>query len=124
MTYVNGNNGDKFSDEDHYNFKYVPDVSLSAGIAKHLGQWSIALNATYRGSTKSIIDGINSSIIADMTLNYRQQLSHQSILSHQLVIRNLFDEQVTVPEYARRRNVEELPLRYERAVAYEVTLTW
>jgi hypothetical protein len=70
LTDVNGNDGDKFGDEDHYNFKYVPDVIISA------------------------------------------------------VWRNFTNEAVTVPEYARRRTVDELPLRVEPAIAYEFIWNW
>ncbi len=124
LTYVDGNDNDKFLDEDHYNFKYVPDMIVSAGLARKWENWSLAVNGTYRGSSKSITDGVSSSFIADMTLTYHQQLASGSPINHQLVWRNVSDEEVTVPEYARRRTVDEIPLRYEQAIAYEVSWGW
>lgn len=124
LTYVDGGDGDKFADEDHYNFKYVPDFIISSGVARQFGHWSLAANSTYRGSSRSITDGVSSSIIVDITLTYRQALANHQMLNHQLVWRNATNEKVTVPEYARRRTVDELPLRYERAIAYEVSWRW
>lgn len=124
LTYVDGNDNDRFQDEDHYNFKYVPTVTLNAGLSGRYKNWILAVNGTYRGDSKSISDGVDSSFIADLTVTYRQQQDDSSGFTHQFSIRNLSDEKVTVPEYARRRVVDELPLRYERTIAYEVSWNW
>ena len=124
FTYVDGNKGDKFEDEDHYNFKYVPNLMISAGLSRKWNNWSLAINGTYRDSSKSISNGVSSSFIADFALTYRTALPNQSELNHQLVFRNLTNSKVMVPEYARRRVVDELPLRVEQVIGYEIRWIW
>jgi len=132
LTYVNGSDDDAIVDtyqdgssQLSSNFKYVPSLNVSTGLSHHWQKWSLAINTTYKGSSGSIDNGVDSSIVGDLTLNYYQFLANVNV-HHQLVIRNFTDEEVTVPEYARRvdKKLDELPLRFGRSIGYEVTWQW
>jgi len=132
LTHVNGSEDDAIVDsyqdgssQQSNNFKYVPNLNFSTGLSHHWQNFSMAINATYRGDSGSIDNGVDSSIVGDLTLNYYQFLANVNV-HHQLVIRNLTDEDVTVPEYARRvdKKLDKLPLRFGRSIGYEVTWQW
>ncbi|MCK5877965.1 MAG: TonB-dependent receptor [Candidatus Marithrix sp.] len=118
FAYVIGDDGDKLPGTDHYNFKYIPDFTTSIGIQKSFNGIDISLLGNYSDSVDShqVDDYFN------LNLNFAYQHKYNSLqVKHVLSIQNLTDTQVTVPEYVRRKEINELPLvGSERSLFYSL----
>ncbi|MDM8569713.1 TonB-dependent receptor, partial [Thiotrichales bacterium HSG1] len=116
--YVVGDDGDKLPGTEHYNFKYVPDFATSIGIQKSFNKIDISLLGNYSDSVDSrqVDDYFN------LNLNFAYQHKYNSLqFKHILSIQNLTGTQVSVPEYVRRKKINELPLvGSERSIFYSL----
>ncbi|WP_069471268.1 TonB-dependent receptor plug domain-containing protein [Candidatus Marithrix sp. Canyon 246] len=119
LDYIYGSDGDLIPGTDHYNFKYIPKFTASAGVHKKLGNFGISLLGNYIGSTNGPEEKIDDSFIFDFNLAYQHKYKNLQ-LKHVISINNLSDTLVTVPEYVRRNGVNELPLEYERSIFYSL----
>ncbi|MEN8216706.1 MAG: TonB-dependent receptor [Pseudomonadota bacterium] len=121
LDYVDGDDGDKLPGSDHYNFKYVPKFTASAGVYKNFGGFSASIIGNYIGS----MNGSSSEKVDDSAtfdLNFAYQHKYESLkVKHVLSIRNVLDTQVTFPEYVRR-NLNEIPQNEtDRGIFYSLT---
>ncbi|RKZ42716.1 MAG: hypothetical protein DRQ41_06650 [Gammaproteobacteria bacterium] len=116
--YVYGDDGDKLPGTDHYNFKYVPDFTVSAGIYKNWKDFNISLIGNYVDTTKGTNEKIDDYL--SMDLNFAYQHKYRALqFKHVLSINNVSDTLVTMPEYVRRKALNEVPLTgYERSISY------
>ena len=121
--FIAGNKGDRLPEKEHYNFKYVPDYNLSAGISKYYGYFQSSLIIKYRGDSQGPEAKIESSLLTHWSLSYIQPLSSVEI-THTLRFENVFDERAYVGEYVRRRGLNQTPLEFGRAVTYQIALTF
>lgn len=119
LDYIYGSDGDLIPGTDHYNFKYIPKFTASAGVHKKLGNFGISLLGNYIGSTSGPEEKIDDSFIFDFNLAYQHKYRNLQ-LKHVMSIHNVSDTLVTVPEYVRRKGVNELPLEYERSIFYSL----
>ncbi|MDM8564318.1 TonB-dependent receptor [Candidatus Halobeggiatoa sp. HSG11] len=120
--YVVGSDGDKMPGTDHYNFKYVPDFTTSIGIHKSFNGIDVSLLGNYTDSVDSrqVDDYFN------LNVNLAYQHKYNSLqFKHVLSLQNLTDTQVTVPEYVRRKKINELPLvGSERSIFYSLIVNF
>ena len=120
---VDGDKGDQEAGTDHYNFKYVPELTISAGLSKRFGALSISSVANYRSNAIGPEQNIDSSIINNLSINYMQTLT-DIVLNHTFRIDNIFDKQAFIAEHVRRRGVNQLPLEIGRSITYEILFTF
>jgi outer membrane cobalamin receptor len=120
--YVHGDDGDRrLSETEHYNFKYVPEFTASMGISKQFfGDFNVSLIGNYISSTNGPKERIDDSVIVDLNLAYQHKYKKLQ-LKHVVSIHNISDMFVTFPEYVyRNRNLNEVPLEYERSIFYSL----
>lgn len=117
-TYIKGDNGDEFGGNGQYNFKYVPQHVLSAGIAKKLSGVFLSAVVNYLSETNGFKSAISSYSTVDLNVGYEHKLGTFT-LRHNLAAKNVFDETVMFPEFSRG-NLNEIPSGYGRRVYYEV----
>lgn len=120
---IDGDDGDMRPGSDNYNFKYVPDYTLTAGASTELHGGTVSLVLRHRASTEGPEASIGSSTEVDVSLSYPQSWNSLSLL-HRLRMTNLTDEVNYVPEYARRRGLNEVPNSLGRAFNYELQIVF
>lgn len=120
---IDGNSEDKEPDSDHYNFKYVPDYTLSAGLSKTINNFLVSSSINYRTGAQGPESSVDASTTVDVFLGYDQK-SKLADIEHRLRINNLTDTTVEVAEYARRRGVNSVPMNFGRSLAYEFRLSF
>ncbi|MDP2877142.1 MAG: TonB-dependent receptor [Holophaga sp.] len=112
------------SDPNHYNFKYVPNYKLSAGLSKSFGDWFCSANGTYRakmnGPENSFrLDGtgawvqgpsqeITGQTIYSVNLGYTHTIRETKI-THTLSVKNVGDKELQTPDYMRRAGLYTVP---------------
>jgi outer membrane receptor protein involved in Fe transport len=102
--FIDGNKGDAIADDAgilHYNFKYVPQNSLSLGLAHSLGRLSGSAVLNWQQS----VDGPKSRVDAwhavDLNLSYSHDLGSLS-LRHTFSVKNVTNDPQPIPEFVRR----------------------
>jgi outer membrane receptor for ferrienterochelin and colicin len=122
--YIHGNDGDNLPGADHYNFKYVPNFTASAGMYKNIKGVDFALIGDYISSTHGSQAKIGDSISFDLNLAYQHQYKFLQ-LKHVISIQNVAGTQIAFPEYVRRRSLNELPLAgSERSIFYSLIVNF
>lgn len=107
--YVHGDDGDSLPGTEHYNFRYVPKFTASAGIYKNIKGIDSSLIGNYISSAHGSQTKVDDSISLDVNLAYQHKYQFLQ-LKHVLSIQNITNTTVTLPEYVRRRSLNELPL--------------
>jgi outer membrane receptor protein involved in Fe transport len=110
-SFVSGDDGDD-TGQDHYNFKYVPQHTLSAGLGKRYRGFFCSTVVNWIGERGSPGGGLAGQVTWDLTAGYRGALG-----THTITAKNLLDEDVRVPAYVRR-NLDSLSSGYGRTVMY------
>ncbi len=118
---ISGDDGDEVPGSDHYNFKYVPDFTLSAGMSKQIKNYLFSFVANYTDSTQGPEQDVDSSLVLDLMLAYTQALGQQ-VIKHSVRLNNASDESVMVAEYARRRGLNEVRMDLGRVLTYELSV--
>ena len=118
---ISGDDGDEVAGSDHYNFKYVPDFTLSAGMSKRVKGFLFSFVANYTDSAQGPEQEVDSSLAVDLMFGYTQQLGNRAF-HHSVRLNNASDESVTVAEYARRRGLNEVRMDLGRVFTYEVSV--
>ena len=123
--YVYGDNGDEVftPDEvtgelvgnDHYNFKYIPEHTVSIGLAKRYRGLSASTVVNVIGTRGGATDELDAQFTWDLNLGYKGD--H---FSHRLSVKNILDEDVQVPAYVRR-NLQSYPTGYGRTFYYTLS---
>ncbi|HHB93349.1 MAG TPA: TonB-dependent receptor [Thioploca sp.] len=122
FAYISGDDGDKLSGTEHYNFKYVPDYTASIGVYKSFQDVDISMIGNYSSTANSHQESVDSYF--NLSFNFAYQHKYKSWqLKHVLSIQNLTDTKVSIPEYVRRGELNELPLvGSERGVFYSLNV--
>lgn len=117
-SYLRGDNGDEFENNDHYNFKYIPQHSVSTGISKCCKRCFVSLISNYNGETEGVFEKIKAQYTLDFNFGFTHGISAGSI-RHTLSVKNVFDGDVLIPEYVRRE-LNEIPFGYGRTIVYSM----
>jgi outer membrane receptor protein involved in Fe transport len=118
--FVNGTRGDALPGTEHYNFRYVPQHSVSAGATRTIGPWSAAATATWRSSTNGPIADVDARSSLDVNASYTHAIGSLRV-RHAIVISNAFDSSDAIAEYVRR-NLNSVPSGIGRRIGYMVEL--
>lgn len=124
--FVHGDDGDEVPGTDHYNFKYVPDFTLSGGVHRRFGPVDVAWTANYVDNTQATAVEVDAFTTMNASLSYRHQ-ARKATFKHTLAVNNLLDEDAVVPEYVRRRatGVQQLPIIVPgRSVYYALSISF
>jgi len=121
LDYVYGSDGDRQPGTEHYNFKYVPELTASGGIHRSFGNFDVSFIGNYIGSTNGPQKEIDDAVIFDLNLGYQHKYKNLQ-LRHVVSIYNLSDTLATFPEYVRHKEkgVNEMPIEYERSIFYSL----
>ncbi len=118
-----GSDGDRLAGTDHYNFKYIPTYTTSAGMSRRFGDINLSSVFNFRSGTDGTTEqDIESSLTLDLAASYKHRLGQDSHLKHRLKLNNVTDERVEVADYARRRGLEHVPQLAGRSLIYELSL--
>lgn len=124
--YVHGDDGDEVPGTDHYNFKYVPDFTVSGGLHKRFGNFDASVMANYVDCTRGASAKVDAFTIMDATLAYRHRVKKVEF-KHCVAVRNLLDDEALVPEYVAHSatGVQALPIIVPgRSVYYSLNVSF
>ena len=93
-----GDEGDRIEGSDHWNFKYIPQHSFSAGLARQFGDVGVSGLINYLHGREGPLGAIGADATADITLSY----GNEDWGNHHLSLKNVTDQQVRYPDYSRR----------------------
>lgn len=99
-----------------WNFKYVPQYTLSGGVSGDSGRFFASSNFSLFGPSRSLRRDIAAQFWADLSAGFRS-----GSVRHALAVRNLTGKVVEIPEYVRLKVVETLPLYTGRRLEYTFT---
>lgn len=128
FNYLAGDDGDK-DDKENYNFKYVPEMSVSTGLAKNIGEhFGISGSLSYWTETTGPVKDDNDQFMkvdpqmfVDANIFYKHELAGAKI-RHTVSAKNLLDEEILFPEYVRRRTINAVSSGYYQTILYTVTI--
>ncbi len=120
---VYGNDGDKETGSNHYNFKYIPDFTLSAGVSKKINNYMLSSVAHYRDSAGGNTEKIDDSLTIDLSASYNHTIGEKEA-KHRISLTNITDETPQVADYVRRRGLNAVPLALGRAFLYEFSINF
>jgi outer membrane receptor protein involved in Fe transport len=123
LSYTIGSDGDELDNSGHHNFKYVPKVTMSAGVSKKISRWTLTGKTNYRGSSEGPMKKIGSSIQVDLGAKTTQIINHMEF-THQFSISNVFDDDFVIAEYVRRRGINEIPVNFGRSFSYSIKVNF
>jgi len=112
-----GDNGDEIEENDHYNFKYVPQHSVSLGISKSIKNFRLSALANFITESGTIDESIGTQYFVDLNLNYTHDVKKLNFV-HSISCKNLLDSDYYIPEYVRRRTLDRIPMGFERNINY------
>ncbi len=125
VNWQHGDDGDRQAGTDHYNFKYVPSYTISAGISKNIENVLLSSVVNFRDKTESSTsEQISSNLTLDIAATYKQILSETKYLQHKVALNNATNEQVEVADYARRQGLESVPQQVGREITYEISFNF
>ncbi len=121
-SYIDGTTGDETASEPgHANFKYVPQHTVSAGLSKGFGGFLVSGLVNFLSSTRGPLGPIDGQAVLDLNASYTHKAGNVS-LRHSLSVKDLLDDDFTIPEYARRRGLNAIPFGYARIVCYSLAV--
>lgn len=119
--YVFGSRGDSIG--GHYNFKYVPQHALNAGVCVTIFQsLSLAMLGNFVSETHGAISGIGSQKSLDATLNFKQKAGEVALV-HSAGVKNILNEVWQIPEYTARNSINSVPMGNFRYYYYSLRIT-
>ncbi len=118
LGYVHGDRGDATPGSNNYNFRYVPEVSVSAGLSKSVRSLSASVVANWLSATNGWKAEVPGHTTVDATLAYEHQIGGAR-LRHSAFAKDLSDSKGETPEYTRG-NVNAVPLGLGRLVGYRL----
>lgn len=121
-TYIKGNKGDEVNNNDHYNFKYVPEHTLTVGLSKELYKFNISAVMNYISEVNGPKAKIKAFTEFNFSLGYSHQISDYK-LYHSINVKNASDTNILFPEYTRR-NLNEVYSGYGRRIYYELKMNF
>ncbi|MBN3035523.1 MAG: TonB-dependent receptor [Bacteroidales bacterium] len=122
FNYLLGNDEDKDADEN-YNFKYVPEQTLTLGLSKNFAErFNISGVLHYMGETEGPKEKIGAQQMINLNLSYRHKLNDLQV-QHSFVVKNLLDENIEIPEYVNRKSsLNAIPYGTYRYLGYTLTV--
>ncbi len=125
LDWQDGDDGDHIAGSDHYNFKYVPSYTISAGASKDIAQFLLSSVLNYRDKTSgTTAEMIDSSLTLDLAASYKHNTGTDQYVLHTVRINNVTDERVEIADYARRNGLEAVPQLVGRTVTYEIAFNF
>lgn len=119
--FIYGSKGDEADSSDHYNFKYIPKHTVSAGFSKSVKAFSVSFLANYSSACKGPFEDIPSWITFDSNISYRKEFE-KLVMINTISVKNISNEEILIPEYARRNVLNEMSLGYGRYIGYSIKL--
>lgn len=120
VTAINGNDGDR-DESGHYNFKYIPEYSVSSGIMKNFHNFYASVLCNTWDETKGHRETIKPQFYFDANLGFSHSFSSFRV-NHTVWVKNLLDDEIVFPEYADRKNssLNSIPTEfgYGRRIGY------
>jgi len=123
ISYTIGSDGDELDNSGHHNFKYVPKVTVSAGISKKVNHWTLTGKTNYRGNSEGPINKISSSLQVDLGAKTTHTVNGMEF-THQLSVSNIFNDDFLIAEYVRRRGINEIPVNFGRSFSYDIEINF
>lgn len=128
--YIVGSKGDTIGTGNmyHYNFKYIPQHTVNAGLAYLLKKWRFSALINYISSTQGglVIDGksqmIPDWIKFDFNASYNHLIGNYKV-RHVISIKNIFNNTYYVPEYVDR-TLNSIPTGIGRRLNYTIVLVF
>ncbi len=125
INWQRGTDGDRLEGTRHYNFRYVPSYTVSAGLSRNLGAVNLSAVGNYRSGTSGTTPtDIDDSLTVDLAASFTHQPASDWQLHHRVKLSNITDERVEIADYARRAGLEHVPQRFGRSLTYQLTLTF
>lgn len=122
-SFIDGDNGDEVDGSGHYNFKYVSEHTGSAGVAVEIEDWKLSGLVNFSSDVEGPDEGIGSQYTVDLDLAYARRFSGLRVI-HSISVKNLFDEETVVPEYVRRKGMNEIPMDRGRRILYSAKVSF
>lgn len=119
-SYTKGDNGDEINGDGKYNFKYVPQHVLAAGIYKQFENFAASFAINYISKTSGPLYELDSYLTADVSIGFKHKLE-KYFLNHSFSVKNLFDKTVRFPEFSRG-TINDIPSGYGQRFSYELQL--
>ncbi len=107
---------------DKYYLNFVPKHSLTAGLSKPIGPFNFSAVVNYWSAMDGPQQPIPAQWWTDVNFSYSHQTKHVRFI-HSLSVKNLFDNQILIPEYVRQ-NINALPAGYYRFVSYTLKVSF
>ncbi len=100
--------------EDNYeaysNLRFAPKHTVSYGLSKDFGNFTISANGMYYSKTDALLEEIPAQYTLNLHGSYHHHVKFFVGLTHTLSITNINGSDMLIPEYIRRRqNVNSLP---------------
>jgi len=90
------------------NYRFVPDHTISFGMNKQIGNFSLSTYGKYISTVEGHLEDISSQFIINANMSYGQSIGNLT-LRHVLSIKNLSDSKMLTPEYIRKTsNINEI----------------
>jgi outer membrane receptor protein involved in Fe transport len=121
--YVRGDRGDALNGSNDYNFRYIPEGSVSAGVSKHVHDVSAAVVTTWVQATNGFSAPVPGYLDMNITLGYEQRVG-AARLKHSLFAKGLLDSDAQTPEYLRAASVNSLPLGLGPRFGYRLQVSF
>lgn len=117
-SFTDGDNGDEVAGNGHYNFKYIPSHTASAGLATSLKKLRLSAVYMFQSKTQGPLSPIPAYHSLDISVGFVHKWSIFPGLRHSISIKNIFDNDLLVPEYVRRRTINSIPFGFGRRIVY------
>jgi len=128
--YVIGTSGDTVGSKNslHYNFKYIPKHTASAGMAFLLGKWNFSTLANYVSSTQGgkVTNGRSETISYWLNVDINASFTHilgNTKLRHVISVKNILNNLYYQPEFVDR-TLTSIPSGINRRINYTMTLNF
>ena len=118
--FINGNSGDEINGDGHYNFKYVPEHTISGGLSKQFGSFNLSGIINFISERGSINENLDAQITVDLNIGYSHKVGIFS-LRHNISAKNVLDELVLYPEYVSRA-LNSVPSGFGRQLLYSMNV--
>lgn len=103
---------------DIYNFRFVPKMTLTAGLQRDIFKGlGVSAVYTYFGARGAVKPDIAAQSILDLSLSFKHKIGNSKLI-HSISCKNLLDTNVLIPEYTRLRNVNAIPFGTYRYISY------
>ncbi|MGE4131002.1 MAG: TonB-dependent receptor plug domain-containing protein [Bdellovibrionales bacterium] len=119
INYIDGTKGDDVS--DHYNFKYVPNLSSAVGVNVPFGKFALSGVVNYYDDTNGPLAGIPKQATFDLNLRHKSTLGGNAF--SQYIFYKHAGNSLIYPEYVRR-SVNDVPSGWAPTLGYAARMTF